>query len=76
MFLIDCPECTGEEKIYLGAVEIRNEKVYNICNFTKRHYVKSFPTWSYWLSTVPILPLIKRGFAEFCCSSTDDPDDA
>ncbi|MHC4308360.1 MAG: DUF6519 domain-containing protein [Planctomycetota bacterium] len=69
-FLIDCPVCTGEEKIYLGTVEVRNGKVYNICNFTKRHYVKSFPTWSYWLSTIPVLPLLKRSFALFCCSTT------
>jgi len=71
-FLIDCPDCNGDEKIYLGSVEIRGGKVYKICNFTKRHYVKTFPTWSYWLSTVPILPLLKRGFGLFCCSTTRD----
>ncbi|MCP4256658.1 MAG: hypothetical protein GY774_03915 [Planctomycetes bacterium] len=71
-FLIDCPDCTGDEKIYLGSVEIRGGEVYNICNFTKRHYAKTFPTWSYWLSTVPILPLLKRGFGLFCCTSIRD----
>ncbi len=71
-FLIDCPDSTGDEKIYLGAVEIRGSEVDNICNFTKRHYVKSFPTWSYWMSTIPILPLLKKGFAMFCCSTSRD----
>jgi DNA-binding beta-propeller fold protein YncE len=67
-FLIDCPQCGEDDKVYLGCVEIRDNQVHNICNFTKRKYVKSFRTWGYWLSTIPILPLIKKGFAKFCCS--------
>jgi DNA-binding beta-propeller fold protein YncE len=67
-FLVDCPECGPDDKVYLGCVEIRTEQVYNICNFTKRRYVKSFPTWEYWLSTVPILPLVKQALAKFCCT--------
>lgn len=67
LFLVECHECTKEDRIYLGTVEIRNRRVYHICNFSKRHYAKSFRTWSYWLSTVPVLPLIKRAFATLCC---------
>jgi hypothetical protein len=67
-FLVDCPTCGPDDKVYLGYVEIRTEQVYNICNFTKRRYVKSFPTWEYWLSTVPILPLVKQALAKFCCT--------
>jgi hypothetical protein len=48
-------------------VEIRNRQVYNICNFTKRHYVKSAKNWEYWLSTVPVIPLVKKVFADLCC---------
>lgn len=67
-FLIDCPECGPEDKVYLGTVEIRKNKVYNICNFTKRKYVKNVQTWEYWLSTFPVLPLFKEAFTKFCCS--------
>ncbi|HEX7048863.1 MAG TPA: DUF6519 domain-containing protein [Longimicrobiales bacterium] len=67
-FLVDCPECGPDDKVYLGCVEIRNGQVYHICNFTKRHYVKSFRTYGYWLSTIPILPLVKQAFAKFCCT--------
>lgn len=67
-FLVDCPDCTEADKVYLGTVEIRDGKVYHICNFTKRQYVKTFNTYGYWLSTVPILPIIKKSFAKFCCS--------
>ena len=67
-YLVDCPECTEDDKVYLGCVEIREGQVYHICNFTKRRYVKSFPTYGHWLSTIPILPLVKKAFGEFCCS--------
>ena len=70
-FLIDCPECGPEDKVYLAEVEIRERKVYHICNFTKRKYVKSFPTYSYWLSTVPVLPALKQVFEKFCCFVVD-----
>ncbi|MCI0435115.1 MAG: DUF4815 domain-containing protein [Gemmatimonadetes bacterium] len=66
-FLIDCPTCGPDERVILGVVEIRTRQVYNICNLTKRRYVKSFNTYGYWLSAVPILPLAKRLFAKFCC---------
>jgi hypothetical protein len=66
-YLIDCPECGPDDKIYLGVVEVRNAKVYHICNFTKRKHVKTFDTYGRWLSTAPVLPIVKKAFAEFCC---------
>lgn len=66
-FLIKCPTCGPDERVILGAVEIRERQVYKICNFTKRRYVKSFNTYGYWLSAIPVLPLAKRLFARFCC---------
>lgn len=71
-FLVDCPVCTEKNKVYLGCVEIRDRRVYHICNFSKRKYVKTFPTWEYWLSTIPILPALKILFTKFCCSVIDD----
>jgi DNA-binding beta-propeller fold protein YncE len=66
-FLVEEHECSGEDKVYLGTIEIRNSRVFHICNFSKRHYAKSFRTWSYWLSAVPLLPMLKKAFAKFCC---------
>ena len=66
-FLVRCPEPTGDEKIYLAAVSMRNEQVYKVCNFSKRRYVKSFPAVGYWLSLVPIAPMIDRLIEAFCC---------
>lgn len=70
-FLVDCPECGEDEKVYLGCVEIRGGKVYNICNFSKRKYVKSFPTVGYWLSTIPVIPMVNFLFTKLCCKVFD-----
>lgn len=70
-FLVDCPECGEDEKVYLGCVDIREGKVYNICNFSKRKYVKSFPTVGYWLSLVPVIPLVNYVFTKLCCKVFD-----
>lgn len=66
--LVKCPECDGSETIYLACVEIRDGEVYNICNFGKRKYVQTFMAWNYWLSIVPIIPLLKQAIARTCCS--------
>lgn len=66
-FLVQCPECSDEEKIYLGCVSIRAGNVYQVCNFSRRRYVKSFPTVGYWMSIIPIMPLLDRLIERFCC---------
>jgi len=66
-FLVNCPACDGEEKLYLGDIQIVDSQVYKICNLDRRRYVKSFPTYGYWLSIIPILPLMKYLVAELCC---------
>lgn len=66
--LIKCPECDGTEKIYLACVEIRDDLVYNICNFGKRKYVQTFMAWNYWLSIIPIANLLKIAISKACCS--------
>ncbi len=72
-FLVDCPDCHGDEKIYLGSIEIRidpktgNPEVYKICNFTKRRYVQSQQLMEYWLSAIPIISILKQVVADFCC---------
>lgn len=71
-FLTNCPECSGEEKLYLGVISIRDNAVYKVCNFSQRREVKSFPKLGYWLSLVPITPFIDRAIEEFCCRVLPD----
>jgi hypothetical protein len=66
-FLVDCPSCGPEDRVYLGTIEIDKGRVHHICNFSGRHYAKSFRTWGYWLSALPLLPMAKALFARFCC---------
>jgi hypothetical protein len=70
--MVACPACSGEERIYLGSIAIRDQQVYKVCNFSRRRYVKSFPTIDYWLSVVPIMPLVQRAVEEFCCMVLPD----
>jgi hypothetical protein len=72
LFLVDCPECSSDDQIYLGCVEIRDNEVYRICNLSGRQYVKSFPTYGYWLSIVPVLPIAKWLIEKLCCLALPD----
>ena len=66
--LIQCPECDTEvDKVYLGCLTLKSGEVYNICNFTKRKYVKTFSAFSYWLSLIPIGPLVSWAIERLCC---------
>ena len=67
-FLVRCPPPDAQHPLRLGCVSIRDNQVYKICNFTGRHYVKSFPTVGYWLSLIPIQPLIARAVEILCCT--------
>jgi hypothetical protein len=65
--LVKCPECDEDDKVYLGCLSIEDNEVYHICNFTKRKYVKTFPTVSYWLSIIPVEGLISWAVENICC---------
>ncbi|GHE20360.1 DUF6519 domain-containing protein [Halomonas urumqiensis] len=67
LLLIKCPQCDQDDKIYLARIDVRNNKVYKVCNFGKRKNVWTFPKFEYWLSIIPILPMLKKGIGEFCC---------
>jgi hypothetical protein len=67
--LVQCPECDGDDQLYLACISIRNNEIYKVCNFSKRKYVKSFPTVGYWLSLIPIVPALHWIFEKICCAA-------
>jgi DNA-binding beta-propeller fold protein YncE len=66
--LVNCPECDPEDEVYLASVTISEGEVYKVCNFSRRRYVKSFPTVGYWLSLIPITPFIHKAVELACCA--------
>jgi hypothetical protein len=65
--LVKCPKCDEDDRLYLACISIRNSAVYKVCNFSKRRYVKSFPTIGYWASILPVIPFLHQRLEEFCC---------
>lgn len=65
--LISCPK-DEEKPLYLACVEVRDNRVYRICNFSKRKYVKTFPAVDYWMSVIPVAPLVQRAVEWACCA--------
>jgi hypothetical protein len=70
--LARCPQCDADDKLYLACISIKGGEVYKICNFSLRKNVKSFPTVEYWLSLVPVIPLVSRAVEAFCCAVLPD----
>jgi hypothetical protein len=67
--LVKCPSCDDDDQLVLGTVSIRSGQISKICNFTRRKYVKSFPTVGYWLSIIPILPILHMIVEKVCCAA-------
>ena len=69
--LIDCPECTQDDIVYLGCLELETaggaRRVRRICGIERRTYVLSPRLIQYWMSFVPIFPAIRRVVERFCC---------
>lgn len=70
--LVKCPPSPVSKDLELAAVSIRGGSVYKVCNFSRRHYVKSFPTVGYWLSLVPVLPALREAIGRACCALLPD----
>ena len=64
--LVNCPTCEKDDIVILACVEIRAKQIYAICNFHRREVV-TFPKLFYWLSAVPIIPLVTEAIGELCC---------
>jgi hypothetical protein len=65
--LVNCPQ-PGNQKVYLADISFKNGKIYQICNFHHRRYVHTFPTVEYWMSFVPVIPMLKLAVEKLCCS--------
>ena len=62
-----CPPDPGDERLVLACVTIKNDRITHICNFACRQYAGAFPSVSYWLSLVPVFPILGDLIQWICC---------
>jgi hypothetical protein len=74
--LLDCvcraflPACSSDpcdQRVEIACVTVKGDKIIDICNYSCRRYAGAFPSLFYWISIVPIIPLIKELLTLFCC---------
>jgi hypothetical protein len=68
-----CPPSPHDERLILACVTVQRQEngdyeILRICNTSCRRYAGSFPNWSYWLSLVPVVPLIGQLVKVLCCT--------
>lgn len=59
-----CPSNPEDDRIVLAQVTVLGDKIIRICNASCRHYAGAYPSFSYWIS---ILPLIGQAVKAICC---------
>jgi hypothetical protein len=64
-----CPTDPTDDRLILACLTVKDGAILDICNFGCRTFAGSFPSLFYWLSAVPILPLLKKLVDDFCCSA-------
>ncbi|MBI5877232.1 MAG: hypothetical protein HZB53_06255 [Chloroflexi bacterium] len=63
-----CPENPCDDRVILACVTLKNDRIVSICDFGCRRYAGSFPAMSYWLSAVPIVPVLEQLVKNICCT--------
>ena len=75
-YILDCvcqallPPCSpaqADDRLILACMTVKDDKIIDICNFCHRRYAGSFPSLYYWLSLVPVIPLIAYAVERLCC---------
>jgi hypothetical protein len=66
-FLPQCDDDPCDDRVEIACVTLKGGKILSICNHSCRRYAGAFPSMFYWLSIVPLLPLIAKALASLCC---------
>jgi hypothetical protein len=64
-----CPTDPTDDRLILACLTVKDGEIIDICNFGCRQFAGSFPSFFYWLSAVPIVPLIKKFIDDYCCQT-------
>jgi hypothetical protein len=63
-----CPSDPCDDRLPIACITVKGGNIVDICNLSCRHYTGSFPSMFYWLSAVPIVPLISWLMRSICCT--------
>jgi uncharacterized small protein (DUF1192 family) len=63
-----CPTDPGDDRLILACLTITDGKITDICNFGCRQFAGSFPSFFYWMSLIPVIPLMKLFVDDICCT--------
>ncbi|TIX49626.1 hypothetical protein [Alteraurantiacibacter aquimixticola] len=66
-FLPRCEDDACDDRVELACITVKQGKIIDICNHSCRRYAGAFPSTFYWMSLIPIVPLIARMLAMVCC---------
>lgn len=66
-FIPQCDDDPCDDRVEIACVTVKGDKILRICNHSCRRYAGAFPSTFYWMSLVPVLPLIGRLLAMLCC---------
>jgi hypothetical protein len=70
-----CPADPTDDRLILACLTIQDGEIVDICNFGCRQFAGGFPSFFYWLSAVPIVPIIKWFVDALCCGTVTPRDD-
>jgi hypothetical protein len=62
-----CPPDPCDDRLTLACLTVLDGKIVGVCNYSCRTYAGSWPTFSRWLSLVPVLPLLNVLLEYVCC---------
>jgi hypothetical protein len=66
--LPSCPSDPVDLRVPIACVTVRGGRIVDICNHACRRYAGSFPSLFYWLSLVPVVPILSQLIARICCA--------
>jgi hypothetical protein len=62
-----CPPDPVDMRVPIACVTVSGGKIVDICNHACRRYAGSFPSLYYWISALPIVPLMSWVIGALCC---------
>src|SRR5262249_20806597 len=66
-FIPQCDDDPCDDRVEVACVTVKGDKILRICNPSCRRYAGAFPSTFYWMSLVPVLPLVGKLLAWLCC---------